>query len=336
MSTINYTKLQDLTPTGTDNDNITQKTNKTYSMMLKFLSGALIGTANYNDVYVHTDDDDHHFSTTTETKTNTTEDQRNYHNKGVPTLQYIAKKIAKLEKTQLGKKQYIAYEMIACTFLLGLVKDGLDSNTTLSTCLQQTVGSQSSIETTEIINRLKATGGKEQLLMFLTGPAGSGKSTAMRVAEQFSMIFCATVGVMWCEKMFLFTAYKGSAASLIGGLIISKAAYINQQKPLSSDDINEWKDVKILVIDEVIFMSDSVLMTLNNRLMDIGNRPTSFGGLSIIFVGDFCQLEPVCLKESELMFSSVSSMFWKKIINEIIILDNDHHFKEDQEYRKML
>ncbi len=65
--------------------------------------------------------------------------------------------------------------MNACTFLLGLVKDGLDSITTLFTCLQQTAGSQLSKETTEIINRLKARGGKEQLLMFLTGPAGSGK-----------------------------------------------------------------------------------------------------------------------------------------------------------------
>ncbi len=127
-----------------------------------------------------------------------------------------------------------------------------------------------------------------------------------------------------------------SAASLLGGLTISKAAYINQQKPLSSDDINEWKDVKIHVIDEVSFMSDSILKTLNNKLMDIGNRTTSFGGLSIIFAGDFRQLEPVCSKESKLMFSTESSMFWKRIINAIIILDNDHSFKEDQEYGKML
>jgi hypothetical protein len=91
----------------------------------------------------------------------------------------------------------------------------------------------------------------------------------------------------------LFTAYAGSAASLIGGIAISKAAYINQQKELSADDINEWKDVNILMIDEVSFMSDRILMTLNNRLMDIGNRMTSFGGLSIIFAGDFCQFEPI-------------------------------------------
>ncbi len=155
--------------------------------------------------------------------------------------------------------------------------------------------------------------------MFLTWPAGSGKSTPMRVAEQLCYEYCVAVGVMWCEKTFLFTAYTGSAASLLGGLTISKVAYINQQKPLSTDDINEWKDVKILVVDAVSFMSNSVLMTLNNRLMDIGNRTTSFGGLSIIFADDFRQLEPVCSKESELMFSSISSMFWNRIINAIII-----------------
>jgi hypothetical protein len=34
---------------------------------------------------------------------------------------------------QLDEKQYIAYEMIACTFLLDLVKDGNDLSTTLFT-----------------------------------------------------------------------------------------------------------------------------------------------------------------------------------------------------------
>jgi hypothetical protein len=44
--------------------------------------------------------------------------------------------------------------------------------------------------------KLEARGGQEQLLLFLTGPAGSGKSTAMRVAEQFCYEFCVAVGVM--------------------------------------------------------------------------------------------------------------------------------------------
>ena len=310
-------------------------------MMIKLISGALVGTSNYNDIYdddkyddENDDGDDNHEDTTD--GQNVTDHLISNIKQGIPTMQKIANKIAKLEKTKLDEKQYIAYEMIACTFLLGLVRDAQDSNTALFHSLHMTIGNQSSNETIELIKRLKARGGKEQLLMFLTGPAGSGKSTAMRVAEQFCYEFCAACGVMWCDKTFLFTAYTGSAASLIGGLTISKAAHINQKRILNSDDINEWRDVKILVIDEVSFMSDNVLKALNNKLMEIGNRTSPFGGLSIIFAGDFRQLEPVCSKESDLMFSTLSSMFWKRTINAILILDNGHRFKKDEEYGQML
>ena len=37
----------------------------------------------------------------------------------------------------------------------------------------------------DVIKKLKARGGRDQLLMFLTGPAGLGKSTSMKVAQQF-------------------------------------------------------------------------------------------------------------------------------------------------------
>jgi hypothetical protein len=82
-----------------------------------------------------------------------------------------------LEKTQLDEKQYIAYEMIACTFLLGFVNDGCDKNTKLGAYLQQTMEITSTTDANDIINKLKARGGRDQLLMFLTGLAGSGKSS---------------------------------------------------------------------------------------------------------------------------------------------------------------
>jgi hypothetical protein len=39
--------------------------------------------------------------------------------------------------------------------------------------------------------------------------------------------------------------------------------------------------------------------------------------------------------ELDLMFSSLSSKHWDNCINAIIILDNVHPFKEDQEYGEM-
>ncbi len=52
------------------------------------------------------------------------------------------------------------------------------------------------------IKKLNARGGRDQLLMFLTGPAGSGKSTAMKVAQQFCYEFCIAVGIMWSDKTY--------------------------------------------------------------------------------------------------------------------------------------
>ena len=136
--------------------------------------------------------------------------------------------------------------------------------------------------------------------------------------------------------MFIFTAYTGSAASLFGGATISKAAFLNQRKQLSVDDRNEWQDVRIVVVDEVSFMSDTILKTLDRKLKEIKDRTKPFGGFTIIFAGDFRQLEPVGAKETELLFSSLSSQHWENCINAVIILDNEHRFKEDPEYGQML
>jgi hypothetical protein len=252
----------------------------------------------------------------------------------IPILQEVARKVARLEKMELDEKQYIAYEMIACTFIFGLVRDENDSNTTLFTCLQKTMGGESSQEIADIVRKLSPRGGQEQLLLFLTGPAGSGKSTAMRVAEQFFYEFCMAVGVMWGDKTFLFTAYTGSAASLIGGVTISKSAYLNLQRQLNNNDINEWKDERILVIDEISFMSNSILKKLNRQLTQVGNRTMLFGGFSIIFAWDLSQLEPICSTESVFLFSSKSSQEWDSNINAIFILYNEHCFKKDVEYGK--
>ena len=85
------------------------------------------------------------------------------------------------------------------------------------------------------------------------------------VAQQFCFEFCLSVGVMWSDKTFLFTAYTGSGASLFGGVTISKAAFINQNSALSLDDKKEWQDIRILIIDEISFMSDSVLKRLDKN-----------------------------------------------------------------------
>jgi hypothetical protein len=74
---------------------------------------------------------------------------------------------------------------------------------------------------------------------------------------------------MWSDKTFIFTAYTGLATSLFGGVTISKAALLNQCKQLSVDNRNEWQDVKTVVIDEVSFMSDTILRMLDRKVKEM-------------------------------------------------------------------
>jgi hypothetical protein len=130
--------------------------------MLKLISGTLVGSLKYGDLYIDSDEDEDTSSASSFVNKSDNEHGKKKKECKIPTLPKIARKVARLEKTQLDEKQYIAYEMIACTFLLGLLNDGSD-------------------EKSDVIKILKERGGHDQLLMFLTRPAGSGKSTCTAI-----------------------------------------------------------------------------------------------------------------------------------------------------------
>ncbi|KAL7545894.1 hypothetical protein ACHAWF_009251 [Thalassiosira exigua] len=117
--------------------------------------------------------------------------------------------------------------------------------------------------------------------MFLSGPAGAGKTTAVRIAEQFCFRFCMVVGNLWNDRTFLFTAYTGSAASACGGITIVKTAFINKRGDLSKTEKEKWKHVRILIIDEISFMQDKELKRFDQRLKECRDRTQPFGGISI-------------------------------------------------------
>jgi hypothetical protein len=187
--------------------------------MLKLIGGTLVGGVKYSDLYIDSDENKDTSSTNSYVTNNDKGHDKNNTQHKIPTLLKIAQKVAKFEKTQLDERQYIAYEMIACTFLLGLVNDGRDKKTKLGAYLQQTMEINSTADANDIILKLKARGQRDQLLMFLTGPAGSGKSTAMKVAQQFCYEFYIAVGIMWSDKAFIFTAYTRSACYNLQGCV---------------------------------------------------------------------------------------------------------------------
>ena len=149
-------------------------------------------------------------------------------------------------------------------------------------------------ELQQLIKQLKAMGGKEQLLLFLTGMAGAGKSSGLTVAQAFCFEFSKAVGIRWHENTFLFTAYTGAAASLFGGRTTTKATYAAKDlDKITDDDIKEYESVRILILDEISFLRDKELLAIDKALKKVGERRKPFGGFSIVFSGD---LEISCRK----------------------------------------
>ena len=96
------------------------------------------------------------------------------------------------------------------------------------------------------------------MIMFVTGLAGSGKSTGINVARRFCFEFCRAASIMWEDNTFFFTAYTGSAAAAFGGLTTSTGTYL-QKKNITDADRDKFRGVRIIIVDEVSFLKRSEL-----------------------------------------------------------------------------
>ena len=82
------------------------------------------------------------------------------------------------------KKQYITYEMVCCTFLLELLNEALDPTSSVHRQMGIAISMDNN---SELIDNLKeqllAWRRKDQMLLFLTGLAGVGKTTAIKAVK---------------------------------------------------------------------------------------------------------------------------------------------------------
>eukprot|EP00984_Skeletonema_dohrnii_P017132 scaffold7732_cov150-Skeletonema_dohrnii-CCMP3373.AAC.2 len=117
---------------------------------------------------------------------------------------------------------------------------------------------------------------------------------------------------------------------------IHGAAHLNKSR-LDDNMRQIWReDVKILIIDEISFFKTSDMQKLDQQLQKLTGRRKIFGGISIVFSGNFHQLKPIC-SEGEVLYSgSASATAWEQALNCAIFLNNSHRFKDDPEYGRIL
>lgn len=161
--------------------------------------------------------------------------------------------------------------------------------------------------------------------VFLTGEPGAGKTYTI---NQF---------VEWCDaakKNVAITASTGIAATHIGGSTIHAWCGMGAaDHELDDGEIGElfgkrWvlervEKADVLVIDEVSMLHAFQIDTVDAILKRLRGDDRPFGGLQIVFVGDFFQLPPVSQQGSE-MFFAFESASWKKADLKVCYLTEQH------------
>lgn len=133
---------------------------------------------------------------------------------------------------------------------------------------------------------------------FLTGKAGTGKSTFLKHIVE-------TVG-----KNFVVVAPTGIASVNVNGVTIHSFFQFPLRPLLPEDEDIKifWKDsekrkiisaMDTLVIDEISMVRADLIDGIDYSLRRNGGNPNiPFGGKQVVFVGDIFQLEPVTIKNS--------------------------------------
>jgi ATP-dependent DNA helicase PIF1 len=137
--------------------------------------------------------------------------------------------------------------------------------------------------------------------IFITGPGGCGKSELIRHIYKHATN---------SEKNIQVTALTGCAAILLNcnaktihswsgiGIANKSDEYILKKVKSNKFAKKMWKTTDILIIDEISMLSLKIFDTLNTigKIIRGNNRP--FGGIQLIFSGDFFQLPPVGDKDN--------------------------------------
>ena len=149
---------------------------------------------------------------------------------------------------------------------------------------------------------------RKQGNLFITGKAGSGKSTLVaQFVEQYGSKLNIAV-----------LAPTGIAALNIGGQTIHSFFLINYSDPSDTSlltKVHKWtnfgvfKKLDVLIIDEISMVSAELFSEIGRRLKIVRQSMRPFGGVKTIVVGDYRQLPPVETTDQPAKYAFMSSEY---------------------------
>lgn len=134
--------------------------------------------------------------------------------------------------------------------------------------------------------------------IFLTGKAGTGKTTFLRTLREKS------------AKTIVVVAPTGVAAINAGGVTIHSffqlplSPYVpgndyRDKFSFSKEKLRIIRALDLLVIDEISMVRSDLLDAIDNALRKYRRSPLPFGGVQLLMIGDLQQLAPVVTPQDE-------------------------------------
>ncbi len=167
--------------------------------------------------------------------------------------------------------------------------------------------------------------------VYLTGSAGSGKTHTLNLYIKYLRDNGVNPAV---------TASTGIAATHLGGVTIHSWAGIGVKDSLTDYDIDNleeksylWKRFErtsILIIDEVSMLHDYRLDLIDRVCKSFKRNTKPFGGMQVIFSGDFFQLPPVTKGERTKNSFAYLSKAWQEAEPAVCYLTEQFRQTEDK------
>ena len=174
----------------------------------------------------------------------------------------------------------------------------------------------------------------DQLICCLHSAAGCRKSTVIELVMEYAREYCSFLPhVTFIARMIVVTAMTGVSATIILGETTHGALYLNQQKELEPEQIELWEDMKLLIIDKILFASKHNFHMIHRNVSMLKQEFTKkYRVINIIFSGDFRQLEAV---GSDPIYEEDCPYFvhW---VNCYIELNGMHRFRNDKHWGHLL
>ncbi len=170
--------------------------------------------------------------------------------------------------------------------------------------------------------------------VFLTGEPGAGKTY---VINRY---------VEWLRERGIepaITASTGIAATHVGGMTIHAWSGVGIKKSLSDWELEAMHEreplmrrvraAHVLILDEMSMLDAQLLTLVDRALCSMRHSDKPFGGLQVVFVGDFFQLPPVSKNERSLF--AFASPAWEAA-NPLVCYLSEQHRQDDELFLQLL